>query len=129
MIITPDSRSFIQSDVDLYVANWNNPSQFYRNQASNDNHWLHVYLDPTSIQSPPHGIGVRVTVTANGASQVREVEGGAGYNSQSSFSVEFGFGPGALTSVTIEVRWPSGITETFSSVPDQHVTLREGDGI
>ncbi len=72
------------------------------------------------------GIGARVTVWVGGRKIVREVSGPTG--ASQSEPVAF-FGLGSADSVDqLEVRWPSGLTETFEGVMAGRVMLREGKG-
>jgi hypothetical protein len=73
-------------------------------------------------------IGARISVTANGQTQVDEVRSGGSYISQSDFRLHFGLGK--ATSANVSVHWLNGKIENFSSVAaDQVVTLQEGKGI
>jgi enediyne biosynthesis protein E4 len=73
-------------------------------------------------------IGARITVTANGQTQIDEVRSGGSYISQSDFRLHFGLGK--ATSANVSVHWLDGKIENFSSVAaDQIVTVQEGKGI
>jgi hypothetical protein len=64
------------------------------------------------LRGNPHAIGARVTVTfADGSTETSEVEAGAGYLSQSSPSLFFGY-PEKNPPQSITVRWPNGQTTT-----------------
>ncbi len=85
----------------------------YRNNG-NTNSWLHVKLQGKHYNK--QGIGVRVKVTGNGFSQIREIEGGMGCHSQqNSIPVEFGFSEYSGT-VEVEVYWPSGFIQKLENV-------------
>ena len=73
-------------------------------------------------------IGARVLCSAGGATLVDEVRGGGSYASQNDLRVHFGLGAAARVD-RLEVRWPSGLRETWQGLPaDQFQTLREGSG-
>jgi len=73
-------------------------------------------------------IGARITVTANGQTQIDEVRSGGSYISQSDFRLHFGLGK--ATSAALSVHWLDGKVENFSSVAaGQIVTIQEGKGI
>jgi hypothetical protein len=73
-------------------------------------------------------IGARITVTANGQTQIDEVRSGGSYISQSDFRLHFGLGK--ATSANVSVHWLDGKIENFSSVAaGQIVTIQEGKGI
>jgi len=73
-------------------------------------------------------IGARVTVNANGQTQMDEVRSGGSYISQSDFRLHFGLGKAA--SANVSIHWLDGKTENFASVAaEQIVTIQEGRGI
>ncbi len=64
------------------------------------------------LASTADAVGARVTIYAGDGVQIREVQGGMGFASQSEHVVHFGLSdPSALDRVTI--RWPSGRVQTF----------------
>jgi len=60
---------------------------------------------------------------------VDEVRSGSSYFSQNDMRVHFGLG--AADNVdSVEIRWPSGLTERFGGVKvDQINTVKEGSGV
>jgi len=73
-------------------------------------------------------IGARVTVTANGQTQIDEVRSGGSYISQSDLRLHFGLGK--AVSANVSIRWLDGKTESLTAVAaDQVVTIQEGKGI
>jgi hypothetical protein len=108
---------------DLHIVN-GSANRLLENSTGGFNHWLHVEL--TGTISNASAIGARVRVVAGGISQIREVSGGSGYMSQSSLPVEFGLGATATVD-TLEILWPSGITERAVGVAvDQMLHVIEG---
>ena len=75
------------------------------------------------------GIGARITVRAGKRLLVNEVRSGSSYYSNSDMRVHFGLG--AATKLdSVEVRWPSGLTEHFDNAAvDQINTVKEGTGV
>jgi thiol-disulfide isomerase/thioredoxin len=75
-----------------------------------------------------HAVGAVVTLTAGGRAQVDRVRLTAGFQTQ--VSAELHFGLGAASAVDrVQVRWPSGATETFTGVQaGQRNLLVEGAG-
>jgi hypothetical protein len=74
-------------------------------------------------------IGARVRVTTGSVTQRRDVLAGSSYLSQNDLRLHFGLGAATAADV-VEVRWPSGKTETLRGVPaGQIVTVEEGKGI
>jgi phosphodiesterase/alkaline phosphatase D-like protein len=108
-------------DLDLYLVN-QSPDRLYRN-SGNANRWLQVKL--IGVTSNKSGVGAKVTANAGGVSQRRDVEGGAGFLSQGSLPVEFGFG-GATTVAQLTVTWPSGAVKSLGNVAtNQILTLND----
>ena len=111
--------------LDLFVANNTPPDFLFENRGNGTgNHFLVLTLVGTN--SNKSAIGARVTVEADGISQIREVEGGAN-TSQNSLRVEFGLGRARQVD-KITIRWPSGLVESTirSLVADQFLTITEG---
>jgi enediyne biosynthesis protein E4 len=59
---------------------------------------------------------LRVRVVSGKLSQIREIAGGGSYLSQSDLRANFGLGK-ANVAQTVEIKWPSGQTQTFRDVP------------
>ena len=117
--------------LDLYQTNADQPALLYHNVTENAGRWLEVRLVGTD--SNRHAIGARLTLRANGATLLREVNGGNGYASQSSFRVHFGLGANPAID-SLEIRWPGGRVETVApgegeSWLDREITIREGQGV
>jgi len=95
--------------------------------GSRDTHALEIRV--VGVRSNRNGIGARVTITAQGRAQMREVKSGSSYLGQNDLRVHFGLG--AVTRIEkIDIRWPTGDVETIRDVAaDQIVTVTEGKGI
>ena len=78
-----------------------------------------------------NAVGARVTVQDRKGKQMREVQGGMGYASQSEFPVHFGIPePNSVERITIQ--WPSSrvqeiVGEKARALVNHHVRLVEGD--
>jgi enediyne biosynthesis protein E4 len=71
-------------------------------------------------------IGSRVSVQADGHTQMQPVISGGSFYSQNSFVLHFGLGA-ATTVSRIEVVWPNGTREEWKAVPtNSRVTLTQG---
>lgn len=113
-------------DVDVVVLNSDDIPTILRNDSETDHHWLQIQL--RSPESNRFGVGARVRVISGTSTQVAPAVSGRGY--QSHFGTRLHFGLGDHNTVdSVEVRWPSGHTESFA-VPaiDQLVELVEGTG-
>ena len=134
-------------DLDLLVTNNGQTADLLRNDlvrndasprpgdtstAGSQPHSLLVRLVGT--RANPEAIGARVRLTTGAAlavpaTQRRDVLAGSSYLSQHDLRLHFGLG-GATQADVIDVRWPSGATETLRNVAaDQIITIREGQGI
>ena len=100
----------------------------FENTVGQDRSWVQLELEGTT--SNRDALGARVTLTAGGDTQMRDVRGpGAHVNAQSSRVVHFGLADlDAVDSVT--VRWVGGATETIEGVvPNQRLRVVEGSGV
>ena len=115
--------------LDLYVANLGRsaaagePARLFRNRCEWGNNWL--ILRTVGTSSNRDGIGARITLTAGGRSQIREIAAGSSNSSQNMLPVHFGLGQEATVD-EITVRWPSGTVQQVRDVsPNQVLTLTE----
>ena len=110
--------------LDLFVANLGRsaalgePARLFRNRCDWGNNWLIV--ETVGAASNRDGIGARVTLSAGGRSQIREVTAGASNSSQNMLPVHFGLGQ-ASTVEEIRVKWPSGTEQILRDVSPNHV--------
>ncbi len=113
--------------LDLFVANANAAPNLYRNVMPAGPHWAAFVLEGT--KSNRGAVGAQVRATAAGRTSLHFVDGGNGFAAQSSARVHVGLGA-ATTIDRLEVRWPSGLRETFTSLPvDRIARLVEGRGV
>ena len=114
-------------NVDMVVLNVGAPPSLLWNTNRSANHRVMFRLMGT--KSNRAAIGARVTVHAGGMTQFDEVRGGASYLSQNDLRLHFGLGSAAKIDL-VEVRWPTGKTESFKDVAaDKIYTIVEGQGI
>jgi hypothetical protein len=90
-------------DVDLLVVNLNGAATLLRNDGGNRNHWIEI--DARLAGGEKTAIGARVTITAGGVRQTREVVAVMGYLSQGDPRAHFGLGPSTKVD-RVEIRWP-----------------------
>jgi hypothetical protein len=94
----------------------------------NGTHEIHLYKNLLNDQGPSSwlelrlkgsksnfaAIGARVYVNYSGLSQMREVQGGMGPHSmQNSMVLHFGL-PTGISTVSVNIRWPSGMGQSFT---------------
>ncbi len=113
--------------LDILLTTNGGPAYLYRNQNATSNHVLKVRTVGTKANRD--GIGARVRVHTRDGWQWQVVKSGSSYCSQSELPLTFGLGA-AIAADTVEIYWPNGGKETFSSVlADQFITLKEGLGV
>jgi len=113
--------------LDFVVFNVDEPPSLFINETRNTNH--HVLFRLVGSRSNRMAIGARLTLSAEGMTQMDEVRGGGGYNSSNDTRLHFGVGRAEVIS-SIEIRWPDGLRETFQNLPaDAIYEIRETEGI
>jgi len=111
--------------VDLVVGNYDEEYLVFHNRGDNGANWLTVTVEGTV--SNRDGIGTRLTLTADGVTQMREITSGpthGGGDQKAAF-----FGLGTASSGTLTVRWPNGVVENLGTVSaNQQLHLVEPGG-
>ncbi|MPZ20291.1 MAG: CRTAC1 family protein [Luteitalea sp.] len=101
-------------DIDVVVGNVGQRAFVLRNDGGNRRHWLEIRT--VGKKSNRDGIGCRVTVvSASGLTQHFTIKTAVGYLSASDKRLLVGLGNDA-TAKRVEIRWPSGIVQTFDDV-------------
>jgi enediyne biosynthesis protein E4 len=114
--------------LDLLVAGSYGPAylHLFINRAGSAHHWVELELEGTATNRD--AIGARVTLTAGGVTQLRDVAAGGGNHLQHSHLVHFGLGD-ATTIDSVTVHWVGGSTEDVSGVvADGRFRVVEGSG-
>ncbi len=120
----------------VVVNNMDATPSLFRDVVQSGNHWIGFRLVGASsteagkLGSPRDAIGATIWVTANGFKQRGDVSAGGSFASSSDQRPHFGLGAAAAIE-KIEVRWPSGHTETVAppAKVDALYTLTEGKGL
>jgi hypothetical protein len=113
-------------DMDVLIMNVNEPPSLLRNDAPAGNRWIKIRLE--GVRSNRSAIGARVLARYGGKVQAQEVLSQSGYLSASDPRLHFGLG--AATTADIEIHWPLGLVEKYTTLAaGQLVTIREGVGI
>jgi len=108
---------------EIVIANVNQPPSLLRNRAERTNAFLSLRLE--GVESNRSAIGARVTVEADGRTQMQDVVGGGSYYSHSDLALYFGLGTVDRIDA-LAVRWPSGAEQRFTDVAPGRYRLREG---
>jgi hypothetical protein len=104
----------------------NAPPSLLVNQVRSSNHW--IAFKTVGTKSNRDGIGAKIRVKIANRTLVDEVRSGSSYISNNDRRVHFGLGSAAKLD-RVELRWPSGLTETFANVHLDSVNiLKEGSG-
>ena len=107
-------------DLDVVVANNNQPAALLRNDGGNAGHWLSLRLDGRAV-------GAEVRVVAGELAQLDVVRTGSSYLCQSALRPFFGLGDRDRID-EVEIRWPSGAVQRLRDIAaDQILTVRETD--
>ncbi len=108
---------------EIVIVNMNDKPSLLKNTGPKRNA---VSLTLVGTKSNRSAIGARCTVEAGGRKQISDVVSGGSYFSQNSLTQYFGIGD-AKQADRVEVRWPSGQTQTWTNVPaNKTITLTEG---
>src|SRR5579864_7506522 len=118
---------FNTGNIDIVVLNVGEQPSVLLN--TNRTPYHRVLFKLIGTKSNRAAIGARVTIHAAGVKQFNEVHGGGSYLSQNDLRLHFGLGT-ATKMDSVEIRWPSGATDTLQNVPaDAIYTIVEGSGI
>ncbi|HKR32052.1 MAG TPA: CRTAC1 family protein, partial [Terriglobales bacterium] len=111
--------------ISAVITNMGDAPSLLVNQMSYPNHW--IAIKTVGTKSNRDGIGARITVKAGGRTFVDEVRSGSSYSSSNDMRVHFGLGLTAKID-SLEIRWPSGLVESFDAKVDTINTVKEGSG-
>jgi hypothetical protein len=113
-------------DLDILITQNGRRPVLLRNDQQTGHHWLRLQLKGRSPN--PSAIGARVTLTADGVNQVRELFPARGYLSSVELPLTFGLGPSNRVE-SLVIRWPDGQEQTL--VPegvDRLLTIAQPEG-
>lgn len=105
--------------LDAAISALGAPAELWHNVSPNPGHWLIIKL--RGARSNRDGIGAVVRI----GTQVNQMTTSWGYASSTNAGVHFGLGA-ADTAAKVEIRWPSGRTQTLENIKaDQVLTVTE----
>jgi enediyne biosynthesis protein E4 len=110
-------------DQEILLINAREQHNYYRNELSGDDiNSITLDFDTSAVDNlAPNGFGTRVEFESASLSQIRYLDGGANYLSQSELSVHAGLGSDDAVNVT--VFWANGNTENFVNVAPGRYTI------
>jgi enediyne biosynthesis protein E4 len=112
-------------DLDIVVANVGGPPLLLRNDGGNRNNWIVVRA--RGRESNRFGVGAKVSVTAGGRIQYREINPYGSIMSTNDVRLHVGLGDKTVVE-RLEIEWPSGRRQVLENLPaNQTLTLDEGD--
>ena len=112
--------------VSAVISNMSAPASLLVNQVRSTNHW--IAFKTIGTKSNRDGIGAKIRLKVGNRILVDEVRSGSSYDSNNDMRVHFGLGT-ATKLDSVEVRWPSGLTEQFPNARiDAINNLKEGSG-
>jgi enediyne biosynthesis protein E4 len=112
-----------RGEVDVIVANQNQPAVVYRDEPDRANHW--IGFDLLGTRSNRSAIGAEVVIEANGLTQRRIVDGGMGFASQNDRRLHFGLGLREWVD-RVTIHWPSGTDQVLNHLAaDRFHTITE----
>jgi Flp pilus assembly protein TadD/peroxiredoxin len=126
-----DSRAFALADLDhdgrleIILKNRNAPQlRILRNTMKEIGNAVAFRLRGT--KSNRDGIGASITVEAGGHRQTKFLQASSGFLSQHAKELFFGVGQ-IEGAVRANIRWPSGLTQTFKELPvNRRIEIQEG---
>jgi hypothetical protein len=97
-------------DLDMLIANsGESPSLFRNNSFANGNNFLNIQLKGTRLN--PQAVGAQIYITVNGKQQMRELQLGNNYVSQSPVEAHFGIAENQVIEKVLIV-WPGLAAQT-----------------
>jgi len=131
VLYSDDARAVVfvdwdgDGDLDVWLRNRTGPQvRLLLNQTETGGNSIAVRLVGT--QSNKDAIGARVEVLGTGKPLHDTVRAGTGFLAQGTKWLHFGLGTRSAP-VTLRVRWPSGVTQTFEGIrPNSRYVLTEG---
>ncbi len=113
-------------DVDLLIANLNEPPSLLRNDVKGGGNWIKILLIGTI--SNRSAIGSRIIAKYGGKRQAQAVMAQSSFYSVSDRRIHFGIG--SSTQADLEIHWTNGLIEHIKAIPANHlVTIKETQGI
>ncbi len=107
-------------DLDIVVNNMDDVPTLLENKQATKHHW--VAIRPVAATGNRFAIGAKVTVSAGGQTQVREIRSGGSFLSQNDLRAYFGLGDYAGP-VDVTVRMPGGRRWEWKQLPTDRLQV------
>ncbi len=110
-------------DEDIFLINCRQKHVYYRNELDGDDiNSITLDFDTSAVDNlAPNGFGTRVQFVSDSHTQLRYLDGGSNYLSQSELSVHVGLGSDADADITIS--WANGDVTNLVSVQPGRYTI------
>jgi len=112
-------------DQEILLINAREMHNYYRNDldlAGGDANSITLDLNTSAVDNlAPNGFGTRVEIDSANHHQIRYLDGGSNYLSQSELSIHAGLG--SDVEATITVKWSNGDTDVFPDVSPGRYTI------
>jgi len=113
-------------DVDMLIANLNEPPSLLRNDVTGGGNWIKVLLIGTD--SNRSAIGSKIIAKYGGHQQAQAVMAQSSFYSVSDRRLHFGIG--TSSQADLEIHWTNGFVEVVKAVSSHHlVTIQEKHGV
>jgi enediyne biosynthesis protein E4 len=110
--------------VDVVVGNNGDPPLLLRNMGGSGAHFVNFKL--VGSRGNRDAMGARIRIVAGGVSQIREIEGGGSYLSQSDLRANVGLGKATKVD-SVEITWLGGKKQIFKDLDtDRFYLIEEG---
>ena len=114
-------------DMDILVTNIGDSPDLLRNDTAPINNWISIKM--IGKKSNRDAIGAKVKLKFGETSTLMEMKSGGSYLSQNQFRSQIGLGTAKKVDQII-VNWRHGVQDVIEDVQsNQHLTIREEDGI
>ena len=104
--------------IDAVTTGLDMDAELWMNRSPHSGHWLDIALH--GVKSNRDGIGARVKVVTKAGAQYNHQTSSVCYASSSLGPVHFGLGS-EHQATTVEIIWPSGITQTLKNVAGDRI--------
>jgi hypothetical protein len=110
---------------EFYMINARQNIHVFKNNNSNENHWIKIKLN--GVVSNKDGYGARVEAFIKKRKLIREIDGGSSHASINSSIVHFGLGKFSKID-SLVVYWPGGKKQVFSQLnTNQTILITENE--
>lgn len=99
---------------DVAVSHLEEPVGLLTNRTPTGNRFLKLQL--RGVTSARDAIGATITVTCGTRTLVAQITAGDGYQASNERHLTFGLGASTVAD-QVDIRWPSGLTQTFKNLP------------